>query len=82
MFLNDMIKRINELAKKKKEQGLTSEEQAEQKDLYKEYLLSFRKNFEKQLDNTDVEYPDGTVVPLKEMKKENDRAAAVNTKFH
>ena len=66
--MDEMIKRINELAKKKKEQGLTAEEQAEQKELYKKYLASFRQNFEKQLDNTDVEYPDGTVVPFKEVK--------------
>lgn len=66
--MDDMIKRINELAKKKKEQGLTPEEQAEQKELYKKYLSNFRQNFEKQLDNTDVEYPDGRVVPIKKSK--------------
>jgi len=68
--MDDMIKRINELAKKKKEQGLTADEQAEQKELYKKYLKNFRQNFEKQLDNTDVEYPDGRVVPFKEMRNE------------
>ncbi len=66
--MDEMIKRINELAQKKKEQGLTAEEQAEQKELYKKYLANFRKNFEKQLDNTDVEYPDGRVVPFKDVK--------------
>ncbi len=68
--MDDMIKRINELAKLKKERGLTPEEQAEQKELYKKYLANFRRNFEKQLDNTDVEYPDGRVVPFKEVKNE------------
>lgn len=68
--MDDMIKRINELAKKKKEQGLTADEQAEQKELYKKYLKNFRQNFEKQLDNTDVEYPDGRVVPFKKMRNE------------
>ena len=66
--MDDMIKRINELAKIKKERPLSDDEQAEQKELYKKYLANFRKNFEKQLDNTDVEYPDGTVVPFKEVK--------------
>ena len=66
--MDDMIKRINELAKIKKERPLSADEQAEQKELYKKYLANFRKNFEKQLDNTDVEYPDGTVVPFKEVK--------------
>ena len=68
--MNDMIKRINELAKIKKERPLTTVEQAEQKELYKKYLADFRQNFEKQLDNTDVEFPDGRVVPFKEMRNE------------
>ncbi len=68
-----MIKRINELAKKKKEEGLSAEEQAEQKELYKKYLKNFRNSFERQLDNTDVEFPDGRVVPFKEMKNENKK---------
>ena len=70
--MDDVIKRINELAKKKKEQGLMPDEQAEQKELYKKYLSNFRQNFEKQLDNTDVEYPDGRVVPFKEMKNDDN----------
>ncbi len=74
--MDELTKRINELAKKKKEQGLTAEEQAEQKELYKKYLANFRRNFEKQLDNTDVEFPDGRVVPFKDVKnveKENNK---------
>lgn len=67
--MDEMVKRINELAKKKKESGLTHEEQAEQKELYKKYLAGFRRSFERQLDNTDVEYPDGTVIPFKEARK-------------
>ncbi|MBR2109115.1 MAG: DUF896 domain-containing protein [Ruminococcus sp.] len=69
--MDELTKRINELAKKKKEQGLTAEEQAEQKELYKKYLANFRRNFEKQLDNTDVEFPDGRVVPFKDVKNVN-----------
>ena len=34
----EMIDRINELAKKKKAEGLTEEEAAEQKVLYREYI--------------------------------------------
>ena len=37
-----MLNRINELAKKKREHGLTPEEQAEQKKLYKIYLGEIR----------------------------------------
>ncbi len=71
--MDDMIKRINELAKKKREHGLTEEEQAEQKKLYKKYLKNFRNNMEKQLDNTDVEFPDGRVLPFKEAVKNKDK---------
>ncbi len=47
----EMIARINELAAKKKAEGLTAEEQAEQKALYKEYLAAIRGNMKAQLDN-------------------------------
>ena len=46
MSKNDLnIDRINELAKKKKEQGLTNEEAKEQSKLRKQYLDSFREGF-------------------------------------
>ena len=47
----EMIDRINVLAAKKKSEGLTEEEQAEQKELYKEYLASIRGSMKAQLDN-------------------------------
>ena len=47
----EMIDRINVLAAKKKAEGLTPEEQAEQKVLYKEYLASIRGSMKAQLDN-------------------------------
>ncbi|MBE6824804.1 MAG: DUF896 domain-containing protein [Ruminococcaceae bacterium] len=65
----NLILKINELAKKKREQGLTEQEQKLQKELYKEYLAQFRSNFKNQLNNVDVEYPDGKVVPLTDFKK-------------
>ncbi len=67
----DLLKKINDLAKKKKEQGLTDEEQKLQKELYKEYLTQFRSNFKKQLNNVDVKLPDGKVVPLTQLPKKN-----------
>ena len=54
MITQEMIDRINELAKKKKETGLTEEEAKEQQALYKDYLAAFRKNFRAQLDNIEV----------------------------
>ncbi len=65
----DLLKKINELAQKKREQGLNEEEQKLQKQLYKEYLAQFRASFKRQLDNVDVKYDDGTVVPLTDFKK-------------
>ncbi len=71
--MDELIKRINVLAKKKREEGLTEAELKEQKQLYKEYLASFRKNVERQLDNTDVEFPDGRVLPFKQAAKKDNK---------
>lgn len=64
-----MLSRINELAKKKRTVGLTPDEQAEQKKLYKIYLGEIRAQFSATLDNVSVEEKDGTVVPFKEAYK-------------
>ena len=70
-----MLDRINELAKKKREQGLTPDEQAEQKKLYKIYLGEIRTQFDKTLDNVSVKEKDGEVVPFKQayLKKNKDK---------
>jgi uncharacterized protein YnzC (UPF0291/DUF896 family) len=49
MITDEKIKRINELAKKSKAEGLTEEEKAEQAGLRKEYLDAIRENFESTL---------------------------------
>lgn len=67
---SDILKEINALAKKKKEEGLTEEETKRQKELYDEYLKNFRERFTKQLDNIDVEYDDGKVIKLTDLKKD------------
>ncbi len=61
-----LIQRINELAKKSKTEGLTPEEKDEQTKLRAEYILEFRRNLRASIENIEVEYPDGTVVSLKE----------------
>lgn len=48
------IARINELAKKQRETGLTDEEKAEQTALRKAYIESVVGNLKSQLDNTYV----------------------------
>ena len=71
----NMLNRINELAKKKREQGLSPEEQAEQKELYKVYLGEIRAQFDQTLDNVSVKEKDGNVVPFKQAyaKKDNEQ---------
>lgn len=71
----NLLNRINELAKKKREQGLTPDEQAEQKKLYKIYLGEIRTQFDKTLDNVSVKEKDGEVVPFKQayLKKNKDK---------
>lgn len=51
MISKEKIERINALARKKKAEGLSPEEQAEQQALRKEYLAAIRGNLKSQLDN-------------------------------
>ena len=62
------IERINELARKKKAEGLTEEELKEQAELRAQYLREFRANMEATLQAVRVEQEDGTYKPL--VKKE------------
>ena len=62
---HEKILRINELARKRKAEGLTDEELAEQEVLRKQYIAEFRANVEAQLKNVLVEQEDGTYKPLK-----------------
>ncbi|MCI6023536.1 MAG: DUF896 domain-containing protein [Candidatus Faecivivens sp.] len=57
---DEQIKRINELAKKKKESGLTAAETEEQQRLRREYIDSFRESLRSQLESTVIVEPDGT----------------------
>ncbi len=63
------IDRINELARKSKETQLTDEEKAEQAALRQEYILEFRASFGATLDNTVIQYPDGSRKSLRKDKK-------------
>ena len=62
------LDRINELAKKKKEGTLTPKEAEERKTLHEEYIAEFRLSFGAMLDNTVIQYPDGTKKSLKKDK--------------
>ncbi len=54
----ELIDKINALAKKKKKEGLTKDEQKLQKELREEYLKLFRKSFRERLENIDIDYID------------------------
>jgi len=49
--MKKLLKRINELAKKSSEQGLTDEEKAEQNELRQAYLKKFRQGMENTLNS-------------------------------
>ena len=66
------LDRINELAKKKKKGTLTEEEAIERKALHDEYILEFRRSFGAILDNTVIQYPDGSRKSLKKEENENN----------
>lgn len=63
------IDRISELTRLSRERELTAEEQAERKILRENYLKAFRGRMRAQLENTVVEYPDGTQKPLSEASR-------------
>ena len=55
------IDRINQLARKAKTpEGLTAEETSERDALRREYVDTFKASLTAQLDNTVIQYPDGT----------------------
>ena len=60
MNMNEVIARINELAKKNREEGLTAEELAERDKLRRIYIDSVKQNLVGHLENTTIVYPDGT----------------------
>lgn len=62
----EKIDRINELYKKSKAEGLTSEEKKEQDLLRKEFIASVRGNLVNQLNNIDMVNEDGTIENLGE----------------
>ena len=60
MNMNEVIARINALAKKAKAEGLTPEELAERDKLRRIYIDSVKSNLVGQLEHTTILYPDGT----------------------
>ena len=64
------LDRINELARIAKERDLTDEELVERQALRQEYINEIRASFGAMLDNTVIQYPDGSRKSLKKEDKE------------
>ena len=60
MKMDEVMARINVLAKKAKAEGLTPEELAERDKLRRIYIDSVKTNLVGQLENTYIVQPDGT----------------------
>ena len=60
MNMDEVIARINELARKAKAEGLTEEETIERDKLRRIYIDSVVSNLKGQLEHTTIVYPDGT----------------------
>ena len=69
MNINEVIARINVLAKKAKTEGLTPEETAERDKLRRVYIDSVKANLTGQLDNTYIVSPDGTKKKLQRKER-------------
>jgi uncharacterized protein YnzC (UPF0291/DUF896 family) len=60
MNMNEVIARINELARKAKSEGLTPEEITERDKLRRIYIDSVKANLVGHLESTSIVYPDGS----------------------
>ena len=65
MEFDQLVKRINELSRKSKTEGLTTSEKEEQTKLRNEYRALVVGNLSSQLNGIKVKHPDGTITELK-----------------
>lgn len=67
--IQKLIKRINELAKKAKEEGLSDLEIIERKDLRQKYLKKFRESFRSQVEMMQIFDKEGKEVTPEKVKE-------------
>ena len=68
-MIQDILARINQLAKMAKQRPLTPAELAERDTLRQVYLANFRAGLQQQLDNTALVDEAGNVTPLTQHKR-------------
>lgn len=71
--MEELLKRINELANKAKVEELNDAEKSEQASLRAEYLDKFKAGFKKQLMHVKVVDIDGNDVTPEKLKKEQEK---------
>ncbi len=69
MLTQDQLQRLNELAKKKKTDGLTPDETKEQQNLREAYLEAFRSGMKQTIENLTVVDPNGNDVTPEKVKE-------------
>ena len=74
MTLEETIQRINELYHKSQKEGLSEEEKQEQKQLRQVYIDSVKNNLRGQLENMEIERPDGTIEKVTKKSRDDKRA--------
>ncbi len=74
----EKIARFNELTRLLSERALTKEEEAERKLLRQAHIGDSTAGARKTVDNTLVEYADGTCITLEESAKNRDKSADPN----
>ena len=72
MITEKEIARIGELYRKSKSEGLSAAEKEEQQALRDKYRAAMKASLLGQLENTEVEYPDGSVRPLKDAARKGN----------
>lgn len=74
MLDKNKINRINELARKKKKEGLTEAEKQEQRELRQEYLQNIRQSFKNQLKSMTIIDPEGKDVTPQKVRDLQERS--------
>lgn len=69
MLPENLLERINELARKSKTEGLNESEKKEQKELRDQYIKLFRNQVEEQLSTLKIVDKEGTDVTPEKLKK-------------